>query len=113
MPMTRLQLLLGKIAEEAAEVAQRALKAQQFGLDEIQDGQDCTNAQRLRGELIDLRAVVEMVEEEAEVRLLAVGIESLGTEPFAITEKKKKVERYIELSRSLGQVTNDYGDIGD
>lgn len=104
MAMTRLQLLLGKVAEEAAEVAQRALKAQQFGLEEVQDGQDQDNADRLHNELIDLRAVVEMVEEEADVSLFAVGIESMGTEPFAITLKKQKVERYLQLSQSLGLV---------
>lgn len=103
--MTRLQLLLGKIAEEAAEVAQRALKAQQFGLDEIQSGQDQTNTQRLKGELMDLRAVIEMVEDEAKVRLLSVGIESRPeVEPYAITEKKQKVEKYINLARDLNQV---------
>jgi len=103
--MTRLQLLLGKVAEEAAEVSQRALKAQQFGLDEVQTGQDQTNEQRLHGELIDLRAVIEMVEDEARVRLLPVGIESRpAVEPHAITDKKRRVERYIVLSQTLRQV---------
>ncbi|WP_321929869.1 hypothetical protein [Burkholderia cenocepacia] len=45
--MTLTQYLLVKIAEEAAEVAQIALKTAHFGLNETQPGRDETNAQRL------------------------------------------------------------------
>jgi hypothetical protein len=48
------QYHLGKIAEEAVEVAQRALKAQQFGLGEVQPNQDFDNFERLFDEFHDL-----------------------------------------------------------
>lgn len=35
MGMNREQYLLGKLAEEGSEVAQMALKTQQFGLDDV------------------------------------------------------------------------------
>lgn len=97
MSMTRIQLLLGKIAEECNEVAQRALKAQQFGLDEVQDGQSLNNGDRLRGELCDLAAVCAMVESEARVNLSQHSGASLGA-------KMVKVEKFLQLSQSLGMV---------
>lgn len=44
--MTRLQLLLSKLAEEGAEVAQIALKTAQFGIEETCPSQPFTNAER-------------------------------------------------------------------
>lgn len=55
------QYLLGKLAEECAEVGQRALKAAQFGLDEVQPGQALDNAERLHAELDELQAIVELL----------------------------------------------------
>lgn len=52
--MNARQYILMKIAEEATEVAQRALKAQQFGLDQTEPGKTQNNAERLEGELLDL-----------------------------------------------------------
>ncbi len=52
--MTRLQFLLGKLAEECNETAQRSLKAQQFGLTEVQPGQELNNEERLRLEVWDI-----------------------------------------------------------
>jgi NTP pyrophosphatase (non-canonical NTP hydrolase) len=97
MSMTRVQLLLGKVAEECNEVAQRALKAQQFGLDDVEPGKSHSNRKRLMGELTDLHAVLLMLED---------------TEGFNFTKhfddeidaKKQKVEKFILLSQSLGMV---------
>ena len=52
--MNRLQYLLTKLAEEANEVGQIALKTQQFGVDEGMPGQPFTNAERTHQELNDL-----------------------------------------------------------
>lgn len=52
--MSAQQYILMKIAEEASEVAQRALKAQQFGVDQTEPGRDRDNAERLCDELTDL-----------------------------------------------------------
>lgn len=48
------QYILTKIAEEASEIAQRALKASQFGINQVEPGQTESNAERLRAEVFDL-----------------------------------------------------------
>ena len=94
--MTRLQFLLAKLAEEATEVAQIALKTQQFGAQEKCLGQPLTNFERTHCELNDFMAIVEMLNEECGfgyVRNLE-----------AIQEKKLKVNTYADYSASLGLV---------
>ncbi|MDR3736076.1 MAG: hypothetical protein P4L10_11135 [Acidobacteriaceae bacterium] len=97
MSMTRKQLILVKVAEELGEAAQRALKAAQFGLDEVQPGQDQDNRQRLMGELTDAHAVLRMLEDEDRYNF---------TMHFddAVETKRAKVEKFILLSQSLGMV---------
>lgn len=96
--MTRVQYLLVKIAEEAAEVAQRATKAARFGLGEVQPGQPLDNAERLRGELLDLGAAILMLER-------VVGAD-LCTEPTveAMRERVERIEKYLAYSVECGQV---------
>lgn len=70
--MTNAQYLLGKLAEEAGELAQIAIKAQQFGLGETQCGQGDvfpTNAKRVQAELNDVIGVIKMlqIEEDADI----------------------------------------------
>lgn len=52
--MNKQEYLLSKLAEECCEVAQRCHKAQTFGLEEIQPGQELNNAQRIFQEYSDL-----------------------------------------------------------
>lgn len=96
MAMTRAQLLLGKLAEESVEVAQIALKTQQFGMNEIRAGQSLTNAQRIHLELDDMMAQIEMLNDEC----------ALGYFPNRerIEAKKNKVNQFADLSATLGQV---------
>lgn len=96
--MTLTQYLLVKIAEEAAEVAQIALKTAHFGLSETQPGRDETNAQRIYAELNDLNAMV--------LRLNDVAFGEFHYEPdhMAMAQKMAKVEHYLAYSRSLGLV---------
>jgi hypothetical protein len=61
--MTLKQYFLIKIAEEAAEVAQIALKAAHFRLSEIQPGRPETNAERMYGEINDLLAMAHRLGE--------------------------------------------------
>lgn len=61
--MHAVQFLLLHLIEECAEVQQRATKALRFGLDEVQPGQDLNNLQRLSGELNDLFAVVDLLQQ--------------------------------------------------
>ncbi len=57
--MNLTQYLLGKLAEEAAEVAQMALKCQQFGLTDNYQGE--TNSDRLTGEIRDFLVILRLL----------------------------------------------------
>jgi hypothetical protein len=91
------QFLLCKIAEEASEVAQRALKAQQFGLGEVQSGHPLNNMDRLIEELKDLRTVADELTERA----------GGSWRPTAEERRSRlqKIEKYWLLAESLGQVS--------
>lgn len=96
--MNREQYLLGKIAEEAAEVAQIALKAQQFGFDSFHpDDPDTTNLDLLRGELNDLLAVVGMLD----VPTFA----HIHFKNHAQQVKQRKVEHFFAQCHRLGRVS--------
>lgn len=88
--MTKDQYLLTCLAEECAEVAQRASKAIRFGLFEVEPGQSATNWDRLRNELGDLLGVMD----------------ALGLEECAETREAKpgRCEKYMEYSRRQGCV---------
>lgn len=95
--MNRLQLLLAKLSEEGSEIAQIALKTQQFGLNEKCPGQPYTNAERVHQEIDDLMAAVEMLNEEF----------GFGYSPNRerIEAKKIKVNQFAEYSKTLGLVS--------
>lgn len=59
--MNRTEHLLTILAEECAELAQRASKANRFGLEEVEDGQQLTNADRIILEYGDLFGVLSML----------------------------------------------------
>lgn len=94
--MTRLQLLLAKLSEEGSEIAQIALKTQQFGLHEVCPGQPLSNAARAHQEIDDLMAAVEMLNEEF----------GFGYAPDRerIEAKKAKVNKFAAYSAQLGLV---------
>lgn len=94
--MNRQQYLLTKLAEEASEVAQIALKAQQFGLDYLHPKLLESNAARIRAELTDLLAIVDMLNEECLLSFLVHN--------DAIATKKEKVNKYYQYSIQLGEV---------
>lgn len=93
--MTESEHLLVILMEECNEVAQRVSKALRFGLNEIQPGHTLTNAQRISVELTDLYAVREMLLEQGLIPEL---------DPIAITEKKAKVETFMNYARELGTI---------
>lgn len=95
--MTRTQLLLGKLAEESSEIAQIALKAQQFGLDDVWEKvAPLTVRDRLHGEVNDLLGILGMLNDEGDLRFVA--------DPIAALEKVEKVNRFAALSVKLGMV---------
>jgi hypothetical protein len=91
--MNRLNHLLWVLAEECAEVAQRASKAARFGMDEVQPGQPLTNEERIWQEMNDLAALGEML-----IALRGSG----GLSRDAIEAKKEKVEKFLLYSAECG-----------
>ena len=98
--------LLTKIAQECAEVAQRCSKAIEFGLNEIQPGQELDNAQRIIGEMNDLRAVIEMAEEHG---ILPIFVRERENDAFEA--KKAKVVKFMSYSREMGMLIDKLSDI--
>lgn len=97
--MNNEQYLLGKLAEEAAELAQIAVKAQQFGLKEVFGGQEGTplnNAQRIELEYNDVMGVINMLNGEVNAGILQrVGLQQ---------KKAEKVTKWRDYARTLGTV---------
>lgn len=107
--LTRYQYLLTKLAEEASEVAQIALKTQQFGADEICPNQPDTNTERIHKELIDLLAIVGMLNEE-----FNFGFDHIKVYAFLakkLEEKQNKVDKYYKYSAQLGMVEDYFDDL--
>lgn len=93
--MKNFQFLLIKLAEEAGEVAKQALKTAQFGWrTESPEGEAIDNLALLRGEFSDLIAILEMISEEEKVYVTYEG--------WLVDEKKLKVNKYRDHSKSLG-----------
>lgn len=89
--MTKTQHLLTILAEECAEVAQRASKAIRFGLHEVQPGQPDDNQFRLEVELADLLATAE-----------TLGLQVREAHKAA---KKEKLAKYMEYAKEMGTWT--------
>jgi len=95
--MTRTELLLTILAEECVETAQRASKAIRFTLDEVQEGQELSNAQRIVYEFNDIFAVMQMLFEE--------GLIHRTLDYTAINAKKAKIEKWLDYSQKMGALT--------
>ena len=93
------QYYLTKLAEECSEVAQIALKTQQFGMEESMPGQPFTNRERCHQEINDLLAIIQVLNENH-----AFGFEA---DQEAIAKKKTKVLKYLEYSTQLGEVREE------
>jgi hypothetical protein len=95
--MTRTEHLLWLLAEECAEVAQRASKAARFGLSEIEPGQTLPNSQRIMYELCDLFAVVDLLGEEGSI--------AGSPDSELVAAKRAKVEKFLLYSQECGTLT--------
>lgn len=96
--MTHIQYLLCKLAEECNEVAQRALKQQQFGPNQRQKGYR-KNKERLRAEVLDVLAHVQFLQQVGELD----GISKSDIDEHAV-RKWRKCARYEAMSRRQGYV---------
>jgi hypothetical protein len=97
--MNLLQHYLTKLAEEGSEVAQIALKTQQFGPYEVMPGQPLNNVERCHQELDDLWAIVEMLN-------VSCGF-GYSQNREHIEAKKTKVLKYLGYSIHLGMVDGE------
>lgn len=94
--MTREQFLFMKLAEEATEVAQIALKTVQFGGTEKHPDLKDNNYQRVCAELNDLLTIVEMLRAETEFYF-----------KFDFDHEKiktNKVNKFYKYSQDLGML---------
>lgn len=101
--MTRTDLLLAQVAEEAVEIAQRATKALRFGLEEVQPGQELNNADRILREYLDLLTVLELLAAESPVFRQA-NRDVLPLKPELCEAKRKKLEEFMSLSEECGRL---------
>jgi len=94
--MSKEQFLLNKLAEEASEIVQIALKTAQFGMNEKHPEKTETNRERIFAELNDLLAVVDELNE----------FHDFGFEPnwLAKVGKRQRMIEYMEYSQMLGKV---------
>jgi hypothetical protein len=90
--MKKTEYLLVVLAEEGAEVAQRASKAIRFGLLEVQPGQEETNVRRLERELADVMATAELL-----------GLKVRDEDKAA---KREKLKKYMGYSQQIGTLEN-------
>lgn len=97
--MNKREYLLTKLVEECLEVAQRATKAMCFGIDEVQSGQDLTNAERLNSEWNDLLATADLLAIEGGV--------SLYRDHRLIVRKREKMAKFMEYSRQQGCLVDE------
>ena len=95
--MTREEHLLTIVAEECAEVAQRATKALRFGLTDPKGTQEgeLSNKKRLLQEYGDLMAVMKMLFSK-----------ELDYIPSTDYQKKKvdRIEKFLILSKEIGKL---------
>ena len=94
--MNLLQYYLNLLSEECNKVGQIASKCSRFGLLEQCPGLDLNNKERLHGELNDLLAVIEILNDKFNL--------GFSPNPVAIAHKKIKIEKYLQYSIELGAV---------
>ena len=94
--MSREQYLLIKLAEEASEIAQIALKTSQFGMEEKYHKLDTNNKERIHAELNDLLGVVDLLNGESGF--------GFTQDSVASCTKAEKINKYYKLSQELGMV---------
>jgi NTP pyrophosphatase (non-canonical NTP hydrolase) len=99
--MNNEQYLLGKLAEEAAELAQIAIKAQQFGLAHVFGGSGnpdiLSNLQRIEDEYNDIVGIVAMLEAEENVEINVI--------TDKVVEKVKKTAKWRDIAKEVRNET--------
>lgn len=95
--MRRAEYLLTVLQEECGEVTQAAAKIQRFSGSGVGPGESKTNAELLVGELVDVIAMIEMLEQDG-----VITMPPLETIQAMARRKQAKVEAYMRLSVEVG-----------
>lgn len=93
--MTKNELLLLKVCEESLETAHRILKLLRFGADEVQPGQSLNNAQRARGEYVDLQVAIMQCVSRGLLPDCSATLQEM-------IDGRDKNEKYMKLSEGRG-----------
>lgn len=98
--MSRTDHLLAILAEECAEIAQRAMKAQRFGLADTytKDGETLSNAEFIRRELCDLFGVLELLEADGVIARFDI------LDDARVNAKKARIEKWLLYSAERGRL---------
>lgn len=96
--MTIKEHLLLCLAEECCEVGQRVSKSLRFGLDEVQAGQNKTNAERISQEFNDLLGAYALLRRE--------GILTLPVDDNAVNEKVEKILKHLSYAMDQGTISD-------
>jgi hypothetical protein len=97
--MNKQEYLLVCLQEECAEVIHAVSKALRFGLEDVKD--DVSNINYIRQELVDLQAVMDMLEEAG------VCLDDADNDEWhrLMKEKQMKVKKYMKYSKEKGCLT--------
>ncbi|EMI7874149.1 hypothetical protein [Acinetobacter pittii] len=98
--MTHEQFLLMKLAEEASEIAQIALKTAQFGMNEKHPAMELNNKQRIHLELNDLFAIVDELNSWYHF--------NFQPDHLAKIRKIEKLNEFLGYSIKLGKVEDPW-----
>ncbi len=96
--MNKKEYLLVCLSEELAEVSQQIGKCLRFGIEHQYEKYSVNNANALRGELSDVEAILQLLEEE--------GV-SLTVMPNRVIEKMQRTEKFMQISITNGQLVNE------
>ena len=100
--MNEEQYILGRLAEECAEVGHIALKAQAFGIEFPNPIDGVVNLDKLVEELNDLNGTVDLLRELLAKRRLVMGDTS---DPDATIRKQDKIRRFAKYAVQQGTLT--------
>lgn len=93
--MNKTEWLLSKVAEEANEVAQIALKAQKYGIAGVRPGSGKSNLEFLREEFLDFITAIQLLEDH-----LGVSINQFNWHERHA--KQRRVLDMMKVSKTIG-----------
>lgn len=99
--MNREQWLLVSLSEECNELSKRVCKALRFGINEIQQGQNLNNRERIVSEFLDVLAVVSMLNVTDDLRKHDLYFDLDSSD---ITDRVLQREKWIKYAKSRGEI---------